>query len=244
VEGYQNMSAQWRELSGCYAPFPGTVWTMIHEAQHLPHDQRGELLAVILEAYRRPIYAYYRAHNVPHQDAEDLVSGLNFKFINMPQIIDPVTRQNGRFRSWLLVIAHNMMVDYFASLQRMPKPDMKRINLDDVEISEAGKQLSGIFNIQWRKEVLRCAFEMVYAQCEQKYRMVDLEIFCDYYVEHEGKRTTWQEIADKYGLPSWKRAARKADWVKKQLAKSIRTEIRRYLDDEDDVDEELRDLLG
>jgi hypothetical protein len=92
--------------------------------------------------------------------------------------------------------------------------------------------------------VLDRALRQVAKKCGELCRDVDYDIFCEYYLCESERRVTWQELATKYELATWKHAARRADYVKVQLGAAIRNEIRQYANNDDEVDDELRSMIG
>jgi hypothetical protein len=88
------------------------------------------------------------------------------------------------------------------------------------------------------------AVDRVQQLCLQKGKDQHFQIFATYYLATRCPRPTWQEVAVQMGLRDGKAASAKADWVKSKLAEAVRSEIHRHVGSDDEVDDELRSLLG
>lgn len=220
-----------------HASFPQTAWTLVGNVQGMPNEQRAELLGVFLEPYRRPVHAYFRWRGIPSSDAEDLVQDLFFKFLSRPEVFDGLEAGKGRFRNWIRACANNLMIDRMRG-RGASDP------ISCVDVADSASDFCTHFNAVWRREIVQNALESVRLQCKSAGRLSDFQAFVEYYCADGAERVTWQEIALRLGLSSWKDASRKSDWVKRQLRKEIRKQIGRYMHGEEDIDDELRDLLN
>ncbi|MFC1758722.1 RNA polymerase sigma factor [Planctomycetota bacterium] len=234
-----------------FAEFPQTSWTMIRQANNLSEEDRRIVVDRLIQQYWRPLYAYYRASGNSISDAEDAVQSLLLRFLTDDRFL-AVSPDRGRFRNWLIACAKHHLLDrerHKKALKRSPVSP--QISLDDLK-TKVGDQFepstdespdSAYFDA-WRRELLDSAIKRVASICGELQREQDFEVFCEYYLSELDVRPTWKKLADKFELPSWKHAARKADYVKVLLGKTIRDAIRQYVEDEGEIDEELRSILG
>jgi DNA-directed RNA polymerase specialized sigma24 family protein len=234
-----------------YAQWPTTAWTLIRNVQAAQSDDRKRFMDDLLRRYRRPLFAYFRAKRVSADDADDLVQGFLLRFVEKGSI-DTVKKEKGRLRDLFMVSARNYFVDSIRKQQRIAQD------------GPAGNEApADAFRDGWRRGVLERAQEAVLATCMRRDRATDFLTFSDYYLCNEAEQPTWQEIATRHsiemrdGIEGWKLATRMADWVKEQFRRAIRDEIRFDLGDDpglgdrritsvtdDDIDDELRDLMG
>lgn len=235
---------------GSFRTFGSTAWTLIREAQALPASRRGELLERLLRRYWKPIYAYYRSLGKSSHEAEDLVQSFLCGFVENSQIMR-VGKDSGRFRDWLKVCCRNHMVSEErrrrAKRRRPPQGlvSFEQLKAEDGEPFQpaAREDPDRAFRDAWRRDLLDRAFRTVAAECEEQDRREDFEVFLEYYANTEPRQPTWEAIAKRHALGHWRQAARKADWIKSQLARAIRAEIACYVDSEDDIDNEIRELF-
>lgn len=100
------------------------------------------------------------------------------------------------------------------------------------------------FRDAWRRDVLDRAFATVQQLSRTLQRDTDLNIFLAYYLSENECADSWDELAVRFGLANGKQAFNKADWVKRQLVRAIRQQIRTYVENENEVDDELRQFKG
>jgi RNA polymerase sigma factor (sigma-70 family) len=243
------MPDQHDHLPDSRAAFPTTAWTQIRQAQAMPEHQRRELLCRLASRYWNPLYAYYRSKGQTPHDAEDLVQGLLWHLVSGDRIIE--VQPKTKFRHWLMACARNYLLDQqrkAAAARRRPQGGLR--SLEDLGASKArrfeppaGENPDSAYREAWRRTVLDYAFHEVEEICRREDRMTDFQVYLAYYVDAE-PRTTWKDIAAQFQLDRWNEASRKGDWVKGRLAKTIRSYIRQYVDSDEEVEDEIRDLLG
>jgi RNA polymerase sigma factor (sigma-70 family) len=232
--------------------FPTTSWSLLRQAQESGADgvERAELIQVILRCYWKPVYAYFRSQGKPREDAEDLVQGFLNRFVMSDAML--MSAQPGRrFRSLIRVCARNFLID--EKRRRKAKrrsPEGRLVSFAALQAEDgdpyepADADSEDAFDEIWRREILDRALQRLRVACGEKQREDDLQLFRDYYLPAADTNTTWEELASRYGLRDWQQAARKAHWVRSQLARAIRDEVGAYVDDEDEIDAEIASLLG
>ena len=224
---------------GSFVPFPSTAWTVIRRAQEAPSEQHGELLGELMARYRAPLYTFFRVSlRQPPEQADDLVQELLCCFLEPGRRRDKlleVTPTKGHFRSWLCTCATNFLRDEL----RRRRLEYEELPDDICDNTDAEKE----FNKTWRRTMLEQSLRDVHKICEEKDRLQHWAVFSDYYLPADDAKLTWQQVSERYHLPTWKDAAHRADWVKAQLAKQIRNHVRTTVDCEEDVTDELRELL-
>ena len=230
------------------APFPTTSWTLIRQAQAAMPDARRAILQSLLRRYWKPVYAWFRSQGKSREDAEDLVQG----FLNRLVVNDSLLAQvvpGRRFRSWVRVCARNYLIDESRrgkSLRRMPEAGI--LSFADLQSADGRPwepaDTDDAFSAVWRRELLDRAMRRLEQTCDDAGRSSDLRLFLDYYLTSEDTPPTWAELAERANLAGWQQAARRAHWVRQQLANAIREEVRSYVDDESEIDDEICALLG
>jgi len=232
------------------AAFPTTSWSLLCQAQQADDAGRPELIQTILRCYWKPVYAYFRAQGKSREDAEDLVQDFLNRFAMSDSMLMSA-RPGRRFRSLIRVCARNFLIDqerHKKAKRRSPDGGLvsfAALQAEDGDPFEpADTHSEDAFDEIWRREILDRAMLRLQAVCRKKQREDDLQIFLDYYLPVADTNFTWEELADRYGLGDWQRAARKAHWVREQLAHAIRDEVGLYVEDEDEIDAEIASLLA
>ncbi|MBL9134485.1 MAG: sigma-70 family RNA polymerase sigma factor [Verrucomicrobiales bacterium] len=81
--------------------FATTHWSVVLSAQGQRRTEVDEALSELLRSYWPPLFAFLRRQGYAHADAEDLVQGFFERFL-AEDFLRSVTREKGRFRSFLL----------------------------------------------------------------------------------------------------------------------------------------------
>ena len=238
-----------RSPADSQAVFPTTSWTLLCAARDASGDERQTLLQQVLRDYWKPIYAFYRSCGQSPADAEDLVQGFLNRFLVDDSVLDSA-KPGRKFRSWVRVCARNYLIDQTRRAKAARRaPECRVISMASLE-SESGQRFEpedldadDIFSEVWRRELLDRAMERLKQVCHRFDRTTDLDIFFAYYL-HKGDQPTWADLATTFQLGDWQKAARKAHWVRRQFAEAIRDQIRSYVENESEIDDELIALLG
>lgn len=236
--------------SGSRADFPLTAWSVVRQAQALPSAERLPALEVLVRRYWKPIYAYFRSQGKSPADAADLTQAFLTAVLEGNKLLQ-VDNQNGRFRDWLRACLRNFMRSAARKQFAQKRHPPQGVASLDALVASDGKPFEpggtddpeAALEDAWRRDLLDRALRKVEAIAAAKERELDYQIFLEYYCGDEQHEVTWQELAAKYRLPQWKQAARRADWVKEQLAQAIRDEVARYAASEEEIDDEIRTLL-
>ena len=228
--------------------FPSTQWTVIRRALAAGESEEQRVwLGELAQRYWKPLYAYFRAKGRPPADAEDLVQSLLGRLMTSTEKL-PDLDKTPRFRAWLLTCARNHLVDELRrdnpTVRRPVSLDALRAEHGDACEPEGTESPEEAYCDAWKRQLLCHAMEEVRVISEEQQRSDCLQIFLQYYASNLPQKVRWSDLARSYGLPSWKHAARKADWVKRQLGPAICNEIRKHVENDEDVDSELRELLG
>jgi len=232
-----------------HARFPTTSWTLVRDLQNLAVQQRRELYEALLRRYWKPLYAYFRSKRKSPEQSADLVQDFLQRFLEGDKILQ-ANRADKRFRDWLMVSARNFLIDEVRKEKAAKRGPDQGISFEALR-SETGaayepaadESPESAYTEAWRRGILQQALAAVAEQSALRGRTLDYQIFCAYYLSDSGDGRSWKDLARDHELADWREANRKAEWVKAQLVRFIRGEIRRYVDSESDVDQEIRDLL-
>lgn len=96
------------------------------------HDDCGEALAGLCQAYWYPIYAHLRRRGHSPAEAEDFTQSFFMRVVERKPFGN-LTRDGGKFRSFLLKALDRMLVDEWRKLNAQKRGAGKVISLDDGE---------------------------------------------------------------------------------------------------------------
>lgn len=90
--------------------FATTRWSIVLAAGDRADSCCAEALRSLCETYWYPLYAYTRHRGLSQQDAEDVTQGFLARLLEKDHL-GQVTRERGKFRSFLLVSLKHFLVD-------------------------------------------------------------------------------------------------------------------------------------
>lgn len=232
-----------------HAPFPTTAWTMICQAQQISEMERRQLLGQLLRNYWKPLYSYFRANGNSAPDAQDLVQEVVSRIALGDGILQ--VQPGTRFRNWLLKCAQNLMIDDHRRRHAKKRRPQGGLLLFDDLVAADGAPFEPVdstdpdeaYRATWRRELLKRALGAVEELYNSRGEQIRFRVFADFYLCLPPAKPGWAEIAERHGLASAREAAYFGERVKGDFASAIRQEIRRYVDNDEDVDDEIRDLL-
>ncbi len=236
-------------------PFGATHWSVIVAAGKTQSDPEiaGAALAQLCQTYWPPLYTYVRGRGYPVHDAQDLTQGF-FAYLIEHKIHLRADREKGKFRSFLLA-----SLKHYLSHAREREQTLKRgggrdfIPLDEGRAEEAESLFQThcsygalpedrLFERTWAETLVETAL----GRLAEAYKA-------------EGKENLFQSFQTFLGvgadsLPAYSElAARLAvtestirshiTRLRARYREMLRAEVRRTVDTESEVDEELRELL-
>src|SRR5204863_8354955 len=233
--------------------FPPTHWSVVLAAgrsQAEPEIAQAAL-AELCQTYWAPLYSFVRSRGYIMHDAQDLTQSF-FAYLIERKIYARVDRQKGRFRSFLLASLKNFLADSFdrdRTLKRGGGQDFLPLHEEQVEEAESLFQTHGVmssedqmFDRSWAEALVAAGLERLSA---------------DY--KDESKEKLFNELrifltAGAEPLPAYAQLAVRLDMTESTLRshvtrlrahyrEALRAEVRRTVNTEAEVDEELHELL-
>ena len=233
--------------------FPSTHWSVVFAAGRSEAEPQmaGAALAELCQGYWAPLYGFVRSRGHTVHDAQDLTQSF-FAYVLEHKVYARANRQKGRFRSFLLASLKNFLADA-ADRERTLKRGGAQIflPLHEEQAQEAESLFqthSGIsnedrlFDRSWAEALVAAALERLSA---------------DY--KHEAKEQLFNELrvfvaGGAEPPPPYAELANRLDMAESTIRshvtrlraryrEALRTEVRRTVGTEAQVDEELRELL-
>ena len=236
--------------------FAPTHWTVIAAACRSQEDAEGSrrALSQLCETYWPPLYGYARARGFTPHDAQDLTQSF-FVYLLENKIYKRTDPAKGKFRSFLLASFKNFLADANDRERAQKRGGAFRfISLEEGKIDAieslfqthhslgAAAQEDRLFERTWAKTLVAAALE----QLASAYK-------------REGKENIFRELepfltAGAAPLPAYADLALRLSIAESTLRSHVtrlrsryrevlRSEVRRTVDTEAEVDAELRELL-
>ena len=253
MKGAGNLSTGTVDGQGHSDVFPSTHWSVVLAAgkSHAEPEIARIALAELCQVYWMPLYGFVRSRGYTLHDAQDLTQGF-FAYVLEHKVYARVDRRKGRFRSFLLASLKNYLadaVDRERTLKRGGAQIFLPLHEEQVQEAEALFQThSGmnnedrLFDRSWAEALVCAALERVSADYkrdakEQLFR--ELRIFIAGGAEDP---PTYAELTDRLGITESTLRSH-VTRLRARYREALRTEVRRTVESEKQVEQELHELL-
>ena len=233
--------------------FPSTHWSVVFAAGRSEAEPQmaGAALAELCQVYWAPLYGFVRSRGHTVHDAQDLTQSF-FAYVLEHKVYARVDRRKGRFRSFLLASLKNFLADA-ADRERTLKRGGAQIflPLHEEQAQEAESLFqthSGmsnedrLFDRSWAEALVAAALERLSADYKREAKeqlFKELRIFIAGGAEPP---PTYAELTDRLGITESTLRSH-VTRLRARYREALRTEVRRTVDSEKQVDQELRELL-
>jgi RNA polymerase sigma-70 factor (ECF subfamily) len=228
--------------------FVTTQWTVVLAAGKRSTPQSDGALEELCRTYWFPLYAYVRRRGHTREDAEDLTQAFFTRFLAR-NYLEGLSAERGRFRAFLLAALKHFLANEWDKSQRQKRGgNVIHLSLDwqtaDTQFQVAATAEPGpdqAFDREWALALLAKVIERLQTECETDGRgkqFAELKIFLT-----AGKgELSHAEAAEKLGMEET--AVRVAvHRLRKRYRQLLRDQIAQTLDEDADVDEEMRALF-
>jgi DNA-directed RNA polymerase specialized sigma24 family protein len=233
--------------------FPSTHWSVVLAAGK--SDAKPEVahaaLAELCQTYWAPLYSFVRSRGYSVDDAQDLTQSF-FAYLIEHRIYTRTDRQKGRFRSFLLASLKNFLADSSdreRALKRggghtfLPLHEEQIENAESVfQTRSAAPNEDWIFDHSWAETVLGAGLERLAGDYKSESReklFNELRIFLTSGAE---PLPTYAELTIRLGVTESTLRSH-VTRLRERYRQALRAEVRRTVDTEAEVDEELHELL-
>jgi RNA polymerase sigma factor (sigma-70 family) len=233
--------------------FPSTHWSVVLAAGRSQTDPEiaQAALAELCQTYWAPLYNFIRSRGYGVHDAQDLTQSF-FAYLIERKIYRRVDQQKGRFRSFLLASLKNFLADVSdreRTLKRGGGQNFLPLHEEQIENAESLFQThsgtSGedqIFDRSWAEALVATGLERLSAdyRSEAKEKLFNqLRIFI---TSGADPLPTYAELATRLGITESTLRSH-VTRLRARFREVLRAEVRRTVDTEAEVDEELHELL-
>jgi RNA polymerase sigma factor (sigma-70 family) len=218
---------------------------------HAEPEIAGAALAELCQVYWAPLYTFVRSRGYTVHDAQDLTQSF-FAYLLEHKVYARADRQKGRFRAFLLASVKNFLADAADKERTLKRGGAQNFLPLHEELAEAAESLfqthigtsnnDRLFDRSWAEALVAAGLERLSADYkgQGKGRLFnELRIF----VAGGGDAPpTYAELADRLGI-SESTLRSHVTRLRARYREALRAEVRRTVDTETQVDEELHDLL-
>jgi len=239
-------------IGGGDGGFHTTQWDNIRAARTLDIQRKGEVINAIMGKYWKPVYSYLRRKGSDNEEAKDLTQGFFHEVILGRELISQADRTKGRFRTLLLTALDRYVVSvHRAKTAKKRAPEHPMVALDNFDPGGIHTPVeletpADAFTYAWAAELLGNVINDVKDQCLRDGLEKHWEVFQATVVKPtmEGLQTPGlDELCRRLDIESESRASNITITVKRTFPSALNRPIRRYLDSDDQVEEEIRDMM-
>jgi len=233
--------------------FPSTHWSLVLAAGRNQTDPETAqaALAELCQTYWVPLYNFVRGRGYTVHDAQDLTQSF-FAYLIEREIYTRVDRQKGRFRSFLLASLKNFLSnasDRERTLKRGGGQSVLPLHDEQIEEAEslfqsysATSNEDRLFDRSWAEALVATGLERLsaeYRDDSRKKLFSELKIFLAGSAE---PLPAYAELATRLGTTESTLRSH-VTRLRARYREVLRDEVRRTVDTEAEVDQELHELL-
>lgn len=233
--------------------FPSTHWSVVVAASRSQAEPEiaEAALGELCQIYWAPLYSFVRSRGYSVHDAQDLTQSF-FAYLIERKIYKRVDRQKGRFRSFLLASLKNFLADASDRERTLKRGGGQNfLPLHEAQINEAESLFQNyrdastedqIFDRSWAEALVTAGLERLSADYKDESReklFNELRIFLTSGVE---PKPAYAELAVRLGMTESTLRSH-VTRLRARYREALRAEVRRTVDTEAEVGEELHELL-
>ena len=241
------MSTRQSTRSAGSAKFAPTRWTLVLSARASDSPQAARALAELCGLYWFPLYAYVRRRGYAPHDAQDLTQEFFARLLEKRKLAG-LTRERGKFRSFLLTALNHFLLDEWKRGQAQKRGAHQIVSLDAATAEtryrlEPADTLTAemVYEKQWALTLL----ETVFRRLQQEYVTAGKGgLFAALNFALTGTRSSvpYDELAAR--LKMSESAVKVAvHRLRRRYREVLRSEVAQTVAGPDEVEAELRDLL-
>jgi RNA polymerase sigma-70 factor (ECF subfamily) len=227
--------------------FATTHWSVVLTAREASSPEGAAALEKLCRAYWYPLYAYVRRRGFSEHDAQDLTQGFFAQLLDR-QSLQRVTKDKGRFRSFLLASINYFIADQRDSATAQKRGGGQQVLSFDAQEAETRYRMEpvdertpeAIFEHHWAITLLDQVLVRLREEFAQAGKGHLFEALQPFLVEGAEEKT-YAEAAPEIGLSeeAFKKAVQR---MRHRYHKLFREEIAHTVAGSDEVEEELRNL--
>jgi RNA polymerase sigma factor (sigma-70 family) len=229
------------------AQFARTRWTLVLTACASDSPTAAKALAELCQLYWHPLYAYVRRRGYAPHDAQDLTQEFFARLIEKHKLAR-LTREQGKFRSFLLTALNHFLTDEWKRGQAQKRGAHQIVSLDAASAETRYRLVPAdtltpekVFEKQWVLTLLDAVFGRLKMEYEAAGKSA---LFAELNFALTGDRSAvpYGELARRLGMSVG--AVKVAVYrLRQRYREVLRAEVAETVAGPEDVEEELRELF-
>jgi len=239
-------------MGGVKSVFQTTHWSEIRKAKTWSKTRQRVIIDSLIRQYWKPVYCYLRLRGYDNERAKDLTQGFFHEIVLGKHLIERADETKGRFRTLLL----RTLDHYRISVQRAETAGKRRptegvASLEDFDeaslpVASKGMQPDEAFTYFWASALLDEVVAEVRKGCARDNKQTHWDLFCARILEptmNSEVPPPLQELCKRFDIDSETKASNMIVTVKRRFQKAIGARVRQYVDSDEEVTQEIRDLM-
>ena len=230
------------------ARLPSTSWSLLAAAGR-SDEAAAAARAEVTARYYRPVHAYLVAIVRDPDLARELTHGFFEQAILSGRLPARADRARGPFRPYLKQALRNYVTDVWRRETRQrrhapgPPMDPDPEGNWEPQIADARPEPDVAFHAAWVRALLDEAIDRVRSICAVRGQTEHFALFVGRYLSKTGDPPSWKALGATYGLEE-KTARSRAETAAQHFRRELRELLRRDVETEQDVDQEIATLLA
>src|SRR5262245_22511362 len=229
--------------------FATTHWSVVLSAKQAATPEGAAALEKLCRTYWYPLYAYVRRRGFGEHDAQDLTQGFFAQLLDRKSI-QGVTKEKGRFRSFLLASINYFIADQRDGAMAQKRDGGRQVLSFDAQEAETRYRMEPvdtrtpetIFEHRWAMTLLDQVLARLseeFAQAGKSHLFKGLQPF----LVEGAKEKTYAEAAREIEMSeeAFKKAVQR---MRRRYQQLIREEVAHTVAGSEEVEEELRNLCA
>jgi DNA-directed RNA polymerase specialized sigma24 family protein len=228
--------------------FPTTHWSIVVRLNSADTAEARKAIEEVFTTYRYPLYGYLRSSGMNHEDAEDVLQGFFEKMLRN-DTLGAAKIERGRLRTFLLSCLSRFKLNWHRDEQRRRNRVSAEADLWDADEaryqrdSHATQETPELFyERRWAAGLIARVRERLREQCVRRQKEALHDFLSPMLTQAEPEPGTFAATAVRLGLSE--NALRVAlHRLRKDFRALLHEEVKRTLDEDQDVRTEIRHLL-
>jgi len=240
------------KMGGDRSTFTTTHWSVILEARTYDPARQREVLNHLMGRYWKPVYCYLRCKGYSNDAAKDLTQGFFERVVLGKHLIQKADPQKGRFRTFMLSALDRYEVSHHRATSRKKRcPRDEPFSLDVIEdccMPPQSREMEPheLFTHVWASSLLDDILAEVKQGCLRDNLQIHWELFRSHVLEpifQGGSAPMLRDLCRRFGVADEAKAGNMTITVKRRFQVAVRQRMRQYVNSDEQVDDEVRDLM-
>jgi len=240
------------DMGGANQRFHTTCWTEIINARTHDETRQKEALDTLIQHCWKPVYCYLRQKGHSNDAAKDITQGFFHEVFLGRQLIQQVSQEKGKFRTFLLTALDRYATDlYRRDNTQKRSPDNPIVSIEEGDIDGLFRTAikadpNQIYHYTWASGILNQVLGQVREYCIASDRETYWKVFNEKVIMPilEGNDVpALKDLCKKYDISDEATVTNMIAYVKRHFRTTMMQCLRQFVESETDVEEEFNEIF-